>query len=342
MSERTFQWQRGPVILQDGAVIPQGPRESYELPLVPRPEEENGRPAYLRFISLKDAPDGEIAAFASKYGLLGFSRRIGDKGLSLIHDIEAVLETQDPVSASKIRELTTWIHKEAQGLLVQDLIERFESKAHAAELEGHSKLAEGLRRKITQLSPFLTENSRRLADRYKDEFSVEAEPISQWRQEAADMELLLRMIRLAEDGAAGADDEGFSAKFQQILGVEVGELLIEDLPTPRERTKHLLKILHGIISEQINSKLHGRIHFTSCGDSKWAFAPQPTILLEALYAQAASSLTCGQLIKVCGNPWCPSGGWFITTNPRSRYCGKRCRDAMSQRWQRERKKRIGQ
>lgn len=314
--------------------------EAYELPLVPEPEEEGGRPAYVRFASLKDSSDEEIAAFASKYGLLGFSRRIADKGLSLIHDMGAVIETQDPASGNKVQRLTTCTHNEAQGLLAQHLIDLLGSKAHSAELEGRSKLAEGLRKKIAQLSPFLTENSRCLANRYADRFSVEAEPISQWRQEAAHMDLLLRMIDLAEDGVAEEDDEEFGTRFQRILGVELSDLLIEERATPRERVEYTLRILHGIISEQINSKLQGRICFTSCGDSKWAFAPQPTILLEALYAQAASSLTCGQLIKACRNPWCPNGKWFITTNPRSQYCGKRCRDAVSQRWQRERKRRI--
>ena len=72
-----------------------------------------------------------------------------------------------------------WINTTAQGLLCYELVEFLKSETKRAESEGDYLLAEKLKKRIEEVSPFITEESCKLAKIYaKRQSFTRAEPIA--------------------------------------------------------------------------------------------------------------------------------------------------------------------
>ena len=108
-----FKGQRGEAVAMEGKISLRYPLEDYLLPLVPKPEEEAGRPAYVRFAALAEAPDEDIVKFASRFGLLGLRTRMvyklreGDDGEADLLEFEGHPDLAEELRESRARSRTT-------------------------------------------------------------------------------------------------------------------------------------------------------------------------------------------------------------------------------------------
>ncbi|MEW6106637.1 MAG: hypothetical protein AB1563_09805 [Bacillota bacterium] len=308
-----FRWHRGAAVIEDEFVKFRLPFESYDLPLIPRPEEDAGRPAFVRFASLGNAPCEEIVDFASKFGPLGLAEEVYKE---VLHGFIRLADYAELKGRAPLADEWRGQYRRAiAGALMEVLGNILEGLQREGELKHNTAAPTG-----------------------------SSEPLSWWRGEARRMETLLCLVKLTDEAEGGGDyraEERLLSGIRDIAGVkwEPKDILSWRSPTCAERVAFVIEVVRAVICDNINQRLQGPTCVAFSQRSGWSLTPVPRILLEALYAQLAFSLVGRFRVQVCQNSECPSGAWFIPQHGRQEYCSDTCRWAANKRAQRRRRRR---
>lgn len=295
------------------------PWEQYTLPLNPRPQEENGRPAFIRFAKLAGADNEEIVKFASRFGPLQYEYDIVTRLLKGTKAFSEYLELLGhDALAARFKDSLNRARDAAFHEAFREILKKLESlqKEHVAPLE------ESIAAKPLE------------------------EPLTWWRQEAQAMNSLLELHEAITQMNKGQHIKStwageMAARWAGVLTPEdlliaATEALVE---SPRELSPETPFCL--LLRDKLDAKIEGRLQVEFSANKGWSFEPAPRNLREALYSQFVMTLTGGVHILTCRNVNCPNGARFISTRRGKNFCSDECRWATQKRRQRARKKEGG-